>query len=103
MILRVGFIITTLASLLVLSAGVVLLAVTADSRGHPLDGHRAAQFRSESLMRHPWWAAPFHMVFITPGARRVFDVAYRAFAAGRHRPSTACGLRPVPLERVVSP
>lgn len=44
-------------------------------------------------MRRIWWALPFYLLSITPGLRRVFDLAYRTFARHRHQTSRFCGLR----------
>jgi len=41
-------------------------------------------------MRRIWWAWPLYLVAITPGLRRIFDWAYRTFAANRHRVSATC-------------
>jgi predicted DCC family thiol-disulfide oxidoreductase YuxK len=44
------------------------------------------------VMRRLWWATPFYVCSVIPGARDIFDASYRAFAARRHRLSTACGI-----------
>ena len=42
------------------------------------------------VMRRLWWTYPFYLLATTPGLRRLFDAAYRAFADNRHRVSAAC-------------
>ena len=49
------------------------------------------------VMRRIWWARPLWLLAVTPGLRRIFDAAYRAFADNRYRFSRACGLKP-PVE-----
>jgi uncharacterized protein YqjF (DUF2071 family) len=44
------------------------------------------------VMRRLWWAYPLYLVATAPGLRRVFDVAYRAFADHRRQISAACRL-----------
>jgi predicted DCC family thiol-disulfide oxidoreductase YuxK len=44
------------------------------------------------VMRRVWWATPFWLFAVAPGTRRVFEMAYRAFAKHRHRISESCGL-----------
>jgi predicted DCC family thiol-disulfide oxidoreductase YuxK len=46
------------------------------------------------VLRRLWWATPVYLLSIAPGARRLFDAAYRAFAARRHRLSSRAGLIP---------
>jgi len=46
------------------------------------------------VMRHTWWAFPVYVLSIVPGARHIFDAAYRGFANRRLRISAACGIVP---------
>jgi uncharacterized protein len=42
------------------------------------------------VMRRLWWTYPFYLLATTPGLRRLFDAAYRAFADNRQGVSAAC-------------
>jgi predicted DCC family thiol-disulfide oxidoreductase YuxK len=44
------------------------------------------------VWRRIWWAYPVYLLSVTPGIRRLFDRAYRAFADHRHQISGACNL-----------
>lgn len=44
------------------------------------------------VMARVWWARPLGGLASAPGARRLFDAAYRAFADNRLGISHACGL-----------
>ncbi len=69
-------------------------AVLADIRlllrdGHQLAGADVYRF----VIRRLWWAYPLYIAAVAPGTRRLFNLAYRAFAERRLRISKACGIR----------
>lgn len=58
----------------------------------PDGSHLAGADVYRYAMRRIWWAWPVYALAVTPGLRRVFNRAYRAFADRRLRLSAACGL-----------
>jgi predicted DCC family thiol-disulfide oxidoreductase YuxK len=44
------------------------------------------------VMRRIWWTYPLYLLSVLPLMRRLFDLAYRAFADNRYHFSAACQL-----------
>jgi hypothetical protein len=56
------------------------------------------------VFRRTWWGRPIYLFSITPGLRWIFDRAYRAVAARRHRISRMCRIAPVdPVDLASAP